>query len=88
MSTATSEVVRIRQDISEIAAEIRRDWKNPYFGAVPYLEAMGRLDSINGMYFQDSARSVVLYFLANASTWKGVTARRIKKELKILAGVK
>lgn len=26
--------------ISTIADEIRRDWKNVYFGAVPYLNAM------------------------------------------------
>lgn len=71
-----------------IAREIKQDWKRPYFGAVPYLQAMGSLDSINSQYGLDSARSVVLYFLANAGTWRGDTAKRIKKELKALAGVK
>jgi hypothetical protein len=76
------------RNLGEIARDIQRDWKVPYFGAVPYIDAMAQLDSINGMYFQDSARSVVLYFLANASTWRGETARKIKAELKKLAGVK
>lgn len=65
-----------------IAHEIRRDWKNVWFGAVPYLEAMGSLNSIEDNYMYDSARSVVLYFLANSAQWRGETARRIKKELK------
>ena len=68
-----------------IASEIRADWKQPYFGAVPYLDAMQNLDTIEDKFFFDSARSVVLYFLSNASTWRGDTARRIKAELKTLA---
>ena len=66
----------------EIANEISNDWKKVYFGAVPYLDAMKTLRSINDNYFYDSAKSVVLYFLANAQTWKGETARRVKAELK------
>lgn len=67
-----------------IAREIRTDWKKPYFGAVPYLEAMAALSSIHGAYYQDSAKSIVAYFLANANTWRGDTARRVKAELKAL----
>jgi hypothetical protein len=67
--------------LSEIAAEIRKTWPKPYFGAVPYLDAMGSLSSINDNYYEDSARSVVAYFLANAATWRGEDAKRIKKEL-------
>jgi hypothetical protein len=66
----------------EIANEISNDWKKVYFGAIPYLDAMKTLKSINDNYFYDSAKSVVLYFLANAQTWKGETARRVKAELK------
>jgi len=29
----------------------------------------------------DSGDSIVRYFLSNASTWRGETARRVKKEL-------
>lgn len=67
-----------------IANEIRADWARPYFGAMPYLDAMGALDSIEDKFFEDSAKSVVLYFLANAQTWRGDTARRVKAELKAM----
>ena len=76
------------RSISTIAREIRADWTKPYFGAVPYLSAMQSLDSIDDNYYEDSGKSVVLYFLANASTWKGEKARAIKAELKKLAGIK
>jgi hypothetical protein len=54
---------------------------NVYFGAAPYLDAMGTLDGINDSYGCDSARNIVAYFLANASTWRGDAAKRIKAEL-------
>ena len=74
--------------IYQIATEIKSDWKKPYFGAVPYLDAMLVLDTINDSFYNDSAKSVVLYFLANASSWKGDIARRVKAELKSLTGIK
>lgn len=77
MTTAT-------RRLSAIARDIRADWKNVYFGAKPYLDAMGTLTSINDSYYHDSAKSVVLYFLANANTWRGETAKRIKTELKAM----
>ena len=68
--------------ISEIASEIRKDWgAKIYFGAKPYLQAMQSLNSINDNYGMDSADSVIRYFLGNATTWRGETARRVKKEL-------
>lgn len=74
--------------LSTIAAEIRQDWKKPYFGAVPYIDAMHNLDSLADKYGEDSAKTIVIYFLANATTWRGETARRVKAELKQLAGIK
>ena len=69
----------------EIANEIRKDWgAKVYFGAVPYLQAMSSLDKVTDSYGMDSAKSIVLYFLANAGTWRGETARRIKAELKAI----
>lgn len=68
--------------ISELAREIDNNWKNVYFGARPYLDAMYQLNSIEDNYYIDSGRSVVTYFLANAQTWRGQTARDIKAELK------
>ena len=73
----------------QIANEIRKDWgAKVYFGAKPYLDAMATLNSIEDNYIMDSGKSIVLYFLANAGTWRGETAKRIKKELKSLAGLK
>lgn len=69
------------RSLSVIASEIRSDWTKPYFGAVPYLNAMRSLNNINDSYGMDSAKSIVLYFLSNAQTWKGEKAREIKKEL-------
>jgi hypothetical protein len=67
-----------------IASDIRKDWKNVNYGAKPYLSAMASLDSINSMYGYDSAKSVVMYFLSNASAWRGDTAKAIKAELKAM----
>lgn len=74
--------------VSVIAAEIRADWSargrgvSPY--AVPYLNAMGELSSAAEMYYEDSAASIIRYFLANAATWRGETAKRVKAELKAM----
>ena len=68
----------------EIAAEIRKDWQKVNFAAKPYLDAMRQLTYITDNYYFDSGKIVVLYFLSNASTWKGETAKRIKAELKAM----
>jgi hypothetical protein len=81
LSRATGKDTR---PLSTIARDIRKDWKSVYFGAKPYLEAMASLTDISDSFGMDSARSIVFYFLPNAQTWKGETARAIKKELKAL----
>jgi hypothetical protein len=43
---------------------------------------MRSLYSINDKYVYDSGKSVVLYFLANASTFRGEAAKALKAELK------
>jgi hypothetical protein len=67
--------------IHVIAQEVRLDWKKVYFGAEPYLDAMECLDKITDNYHADTARSVVAYFLSNATGWRGEVAKRIKIEL-------
>jgi hypothetical protein len=67
--------------LHEIATEIRRYWSKPFYAAIPYLNAMGQLSSLSDTYGADSAKCIVLYFLSNATAWRGETARRIKKEL-------
>lgn len=64
-----------------IAREIRAAWPKPYFGAVPYIAAMQTMRGIDEDYYSDSGASIVRYFLANAGTWRGPDARRIKAEL-------
>jgi hypothetical protein len=66
----------------EIAVEIKRDWTKPYFGAVPYIDALSTLGSVTDMYYYDPADDIIRYFLANANTWRGETARRVKAELR------
>ena len=73
------------RSLSTIASEIRQDWPKVNFAAKPYLSAMAGLDSINDSYGYDDARSIVLYFLSNASSWRGDNAKRIKAELKAMA---
>ena len=66
----------------EIARDIQRNWKNVNYAAKPYLEALHTLDNIKDNFYYDTGYSIVSYFLANASSWRGDDARRIKAELK------
>ena len=76
-----------QRSVSEIAREIRQNWKKSVSGtdlnyaARPYLDAMSTMDKITDAYGCDSGTMIVAYFLGNASSWKGETAKRIKKEL-------
>jgi len=71
-----------KRQVNTIANEILSKWNKPYFGAVPYLNAMRELHTVNDMYMYDDGKSIVRYFLANASTFKGEDAKRLKLELK------
>lgn len=71
-----------QRPLHEIAAEIIADWKRPYFGAVPYLDAMRYLDGTDDAFGEQDAGAIVAYFLNNAGTWRGPVARRVKAELK------
>lgn len=70
--------------LRDYAYEIEADWVNLHPAAAPYLLAMSSLDQIEDFYGLDPATSIVLYFLSNATSWRGETARRIKKELKAI----
>jgi hypothetical protein len=70
--------------IREIAREIRREWKNVNYAAEPYLAALEQLGSINDVFYCDSAWTVIIYFLANATAFRGPKARELKAELKAL----
>ena len=74
----------MNRKLSEIAKDILQHWKNPYFGAKPYIQAMLLINSAepNAPYLSESAEDIVAYFLANAATFRGEDAKRIKAELK------
>lgn len=75
--------------LSAIARDIRKDWgAKVNYAARPYLDAMLCMDSVNDNYGFDSGRSIVLYFLGNASTYRGEKAKALKLELKKVAGIK
>lgn len=71
-----------KRKLSEIAQEIEATWPNVNFAAKPYLDAMQMVDSPEDVYHCVNGKSIVLYFLSNAATWRGEDARRIKAELK------
>ena len=69
--------------ICELAEMISRDWGSKVnYGARPYLQAMYSLNSVDDDYGYDTGKSIVLYFLSNASSWRGDLARAVKAELK------
>ena len=70
--------------LSLYAAEIEADWQNVSRHAQPYLDALKSLDQLTDCYGLDTASYVLIYFLANAQSWRGEKAREIKKELKKL----
>ena len=73
--------------IAQLASVIAKDWTDEdgigkvHFAAVPYLDAMHTLQSIDDTYFCESGHTIVTYFLGNAQTWLGDTARKVKAEL-------
>lgn len=69
------------RSLSIIAADISRNWEKMSVHARPYVTAMASLNSLHDRYFAEDAHVIVRYFLSNAATWKGVEARRVKKEL-------
>ena len=74
----------MKRPISTIARDIEGSWAKVNYAARPYLDAMKDLNSINDMYYADTARYVVTYFLSNARAFTGPEARRLKAELKSL----
>lgn len=75
-----------------IAAEVLNLWKTKYGKdlpwslkcALPYLQAMLECNTTDkdAQYYAETVESVVIYFLANITNWRGDDAKRIKAELK------
>lgn len=68
--------------INQIARDILREWKTPYFGCVPYLQALTTCTTVNDAYGYDTARSLINYALANMGSFRGPQAKELKAELK------
>jgi hypothetical protein len=71
-----------RVSVSEIAHAIAKDWANVSPYAADYLNAMKEIRSVEDNYYADTAKSVIMYFLANANTYRGENARSYKALLK------
>lgn len=78
--------------IYEIAGEIKSIWSKVgsgvNFAAKPYLVAMLSLENKGSMYGCDDAKSIIMYFLSNANTFRGPEAKALKAELKKIVGIK
>ncbi len=68
--------------IYEIANDIESAWPKVNFAALPYLRIMHQLSGPTDMYIAEDAKSIVLYFLSNASSFRGPLAKALKAELK------
>lgn len=90
-ATTTRPLWAIAEEISQ-EAQAYRDandkWPTWFAYSQPYVDAMLGLTSIDQHYGYDTAHSVVLYCLSNLQSWRGETARRVKAELKSIAGLK
>ncbi len=82
-----------KRAFSDVANEVFILWRKKYgnnkfpvsfIGAVPYLQAMLSCSTTdkNALYGCETLETVVLYFLANVTSWRGEDAKRIKAELK------
>ena len=82
--TIVEQTMKSGRSISDIAQEIEQHWSKVNYTAKPYLDAMFSLNKITDKYGAEDADSILLYFLSNASSWRGPDAKRIKTELKQL----
>lgn len=71
---------------AQIAKDIKIAWPkiNPY--AKNYLNALMEINSSDptAKYYLDEAGDIALYFLSNATSFRGEQARKLKQELKDL----
>lgn len=67
-----------KRSLQEIARHIKKAWPRPYFAA------LRELDSADEMFYHDTGHSIIRGFLANAQTFRGPEARRLKEELQHL----
>jgi len=70
--------------LHQLARMVRREWGSKvYFGAVPYLDALGGVETAGDFFGLDSAQYLIMYLLSNATTWRGARARQVKACLRL-----
>jgi len=75
--------------VNEIARDVRAEWgAKVNYAARPYLNAMLQIEAGQQSFGQDDTKSVVLYFLGNARSFRGPRAKELKAELKAAVGLK
>ncbi|WP_116138087.1 hypothetical protein [Trinickia diaoshuihuensis] len=72
--------------LSDVAAEIRKDWRAIRNGAAASaLDAMATMGVVPEPYGLDpNGYGVIGQFLTGAKGWRGPTARRVKAELRAM----
>ena len=74
------------ETVADIALAIRSEWKtiNPY--ASEYLKALEDIHTQGGgYYYADTVSSAILYFLSNATGYRGENAAYYKACLRVMA---
>jgi hypothetical protein len=64
--------------ISEIAEDIKREWKSPLDAAVESIELMMEMDAINSEF----DRAAIMKFMMKSTHFRGVTAQNLRAELR------
>jgi hypothetical protein len=78
--------------VRAIALDILNTWGHGKvnYAAKPYLAALGTMNTRDPAvcYGAEDGKSIALYFLSNASSFRGARAKELKAELKALFGIK
>jgi hypothetical protein len=70
------------RSLATIAQEINELWSKQHYGAIMPIIAMENMVTTRDHYRSISGKDAIQLFLANASSWRGDDAKRIKAELK------
>jgi len=77
-----------QRTLAEIAREIESDYrergKPVHFSAKPYVDAMKHMGTMDDTFGYDDAEDIVIRVLGNLSSWRGETAQRVKRELRVM----
>lgn len=74
-------------DMKKVCSEQKKPttWREKFWSAVPYIEALGNLDSPDESYGWDKGKDLINYLLANLTTYRGDKAKEFKALFKEMA---